>query len=51
MIGIDAHKQTFTAVAVDELGRQVGIAHVEVDQWWLFRIGPVGVSWPGAGQV
>lgn len=24
MIGIDAHKKTFTAVAVDELGRQVG---------------------------
>jgi transposase len=24
MIGIDAHKQTFTAVAVDEVGRQLG---------------------------
>lgn len=42
MLGIDAHKRTHTAVAVDELGRQLGVKtttattsadHLELMRW------------------
>ena len=42
MLGIDAHKRTHTAVAVDELGRQLGVRtttatsradHLELMRW------------------
>jgi hypothetical protein len=48
MIGIDAHNKTFTAVAVDERGRQVWAEDPEVDQRRMLASSSVrwALQWP-----
>lgn len=46
MIGIDAHKQTFTAVAVDEVGRQLGQRTLKSTSDGCFALVRWASRWP-----
>jgi transposase len=56
-IGIDRHKRTHTAVALDELGRELGSREITarsagyLSMWrWAERLGEAGFAIEGTGS-